>query len=203
MISFVYFDVGGVLIKDFTATGKWVELQRELGIKPEQEKDFIEFYDKYEPEVCLGCEVDSLMPLIKQKFGIEIPPGYSFLKDGFVKRFEVNRSILPVVVEIRKKCRVGMLTNMYPDMLSAIREAKLLPEVEWAAIVDSSVDKVKKPDKQVFDLAQSRVGIPASEILFVENGSKHVNAAASYGWQTFLYNSSNYQKSSDDLASFF
>lgn len=97
MIKFVYFDVGGVLLKDFTGTGKWLELQKELGIKPVQEKEFIEFYDKYEPEVCLGREVDSLLPMLEEKFGIKVPAGYSFLNDGFVNRFEKNESIWPVV----------------------------------------------------------------------------------------------------------
>jgi FMN phosphatase YigB (HAD superfamily) len=199
MVSFVYFDVGGVLIKDFTATGKWLELQKELGIKPEQEKEFVEFYDKYEPEVCLGREVDSLLPMMEDKFGIKMPAGYSFLKDGFVSRFEVNKSIWPVVEKIQAKCKKGMLTNMYPGMLDAIREAGLLPNANWVAIIDSTVDKVKKPDRGIFELAQKRAGVPAGEILFVENGAKHVKAAAECGWQTFLYDSKNYVKASRKL----
>jgi FMN phosphatase YigB (HAD superfamily) len=203
MIKFVYFDVGGVLIKDFTANGKWLELQKELGIKPEQEKEFTEFYDEYEPEVCLGREVDSLIPMMEDKFGIKVPGGYSFLKDGFVKRFEVNKSIWPVVEKIQVKCKVGMLTNMYPGMLDAIMESGLLPKANWAAVVDSSVDKVKKPDRQIFELAQKRAGVPAEEILFVENGAKHIKAAAEYGWQTFLYDSKNYEGESKRLEEMF
>ena len=203
MISFVYFDVGGVLIKDFTATGKWLELQRELGIKPEREREFIGFYDKFEPEVCLGRKVDSLLPIMEDKFGIRVPEGYSFLKDGFVNRFEVNNSIWPVVEKIQAKCRVGMLTNMYPGMLEAIKVRGLLPKVNWAAVVDSTLDKVKKPDKQIFELAQRRAGVLAAEILFVENGAKHVKAAAGCGWQTLLYDSNDYEESSRKLAEFF
>lgn len=203
MIKFVYFDVGGVLIKDFTATGKWLELQKELGIKPEQEKEFIEFYDKYEPEVCLGREVDSLIPMMEDKFGIKVPEGYSFLKDGFVKRFEVNKSIWPVVDKIQTKCKVGMLTNMYPGMLDAIREAGLLPKANWVAVIDSTVDKVKKPDRAIFELAQKKAGVLAEEILFVENGAKHVKAAAECGWQTFLYDSKNYEEASNKLEEWF
>jgi HAD superfamily hydrolase (TIGR01509 family) len=201
MIRFVYFDVGGVLIKDFSANGKWLELQNELGIKPEQEKEFIEFYDKYETEVCLGREVDSLIPMMEDKFGIKVPTGYSFLKDGFVKRFEANKFIRPVVEKIQAKCRVGMLTNTYPGMLGAIKERGLLPNANWAAIIDSSIDKVKKPDRQIFELAQKRAGVAAEELLFVENSAKHVKAAAECGWQTFLYDSVYYEEESKRLDS--
>jgi len=203
VISFVYFDVGGVLIKDFSATGKWGELQKDLGIKPEQEKEFIEFYDKYEPEVCLGREVDSLLPMMKEEFKIQVPAGYSFLKDGFVKRFEVNKSIWPVVKSIQAKCEVGMITNMYPGMLDAIKERGLLPDVNWASVVDSTVDKVRKPDRQIFELAKKRAGVPAEEIWFVENDAKNVKAAAENGWQTFLYDSKDYEGASMNLEEMF
>jgi HAD superfamily hydrolase (TIGR01509 family) len=200
MIKFIFFDVGGVLLKDFTGTGKWLELQKELGIMPEQETDFIDLYDKYEPEVCLGRDVDSLLPLIEKKFGVKIPQGYSFLKDGFVNRFEKNESIWPVVEEIQQKYPVGLLTNMYPGMLEAIKEKGLLPNANWAAVIDSSIDKVKKPDKGIFELAEKRAGFSGQEILFVENGAKHVKAASEFGWQTFLYDSKDYEKSSRELS---
>ena len=32
-LSFIYFDVGGVVIQDFSGTNKWSQLKRELGIK--------------------------------------------------------------------------------------------------------------------------------------------------------------------------
>lgn len=200
MIKFVYFDVGGVLLKDFTGTGKWIELQKELGIRPEQEKEFIEFYDKFEPEVCLGREVDTLLPIIEKKFSVTVPAEYSLLKDGFVKRFEKNESIWPVVDKIREKYKTGLLTNMYPGMLEAIKANGLLPPVDWGVIVDSSIDKVIKPDNVIFDLAQKRTGVSGAEILFVDNGAKHVDAASDFGWQTFLYDSLNYVYSTQKLS---
>jgi|TARA_Y100000310_G_C20153683_1_gene565933 hypothetical protein len=37
MNRFIYFDVGGVVIRDFSGTNKWEELRRSIGIKPEQD----------------------------------------------------------------------------------------------------------------------------------------------------------------------
>lgn len=36
MIKFIYFDVGGVAIRDFNGTDKWENLKKELGIPKEK-----------------------------------------------------------------------------------------------------------------------------------------------------------------------
>ncbi len=198
MIKFVYFDVGGVVIKDFSGTNKWVELQRGVGLKPGQDKEFVKFFDKYEPEVCLGRDIETLAPLMKEEFGLTLPKDYSFLKD-FVYRFERNESILPVIEKAKSKYKIGLLTNMYTNMLNMIKERDLLPKVEWDVVIDSSIEKAIKPTEAIFKLAQERAGVNTDEILFVENGKKHVEAAMKYGWQTFLYDPVNLEDSNSKL----
>lgn len=197
-MKFIYFDVGGVVIKDFSGTNKWIRLRRDMGIKPEQDIKFEEFFDKYEPEVCLGRDIETLVPLIKKQFNVKFSPNYSFLED-FVKRFEKNDSIWPVLESATKNYKIGLLTNMYPNMLDLIKKRNLMPDISWNVVIDSSTEKLRKPQKEIFELAQQRAGVSPSEILFVENGKKHVDAAKKYGWNTFLYDSSNPEKSSAEL----
>lgn len=198
MIKFVYFDVGGVVIKDFSGTNKWEELKQGIGIKPEQDKEFIEFFDKYEPEVCLGRDIETLVPLMKEKFNLTLPNDYSFLKD-FVYGFERNDSIWPVIEKAKRKFKIGLLTNMYTNMLDMIKERDLLPKVEWDVVIDSSIEKVIKPTEAIFKLAQERAEVNGKEILFVENGKKHVEAAMKFGWQTLLYDPVNLEESNRKL----
>ncbi len=198
MIKFIYFDVGGVVIRDFSATNKWAELRRSIGIKPEQDNEFEEFFDKYESEVCVGRDIESLVPMLADKFGLELADNYSFLND-FVDRFEVNQPIWPVLEKIKQKYKVGLLTNQYPGMLDAIIKKGLMPPVYWNVVVDSSVEGIRKPQKEMFEFAQKKVGFHPNEILFVENSKKHVEAAKLFGWQTFLYDSSDTDKASADL----
>src|SRR3989344_3254109 len=81
MIKFVYFDVGGVVVKDFSGTNKWNELKNGMGIKPNQEVVFDEIFDIYEPEVCIGRDVETLIPLLNTKLYLSLPENYSFLLD--------------------------------------------------------------------------------------------------------------------------
>lgn len=198
MIEFVYFDVGGVVIKDFSGTNKWEELKSGMGIKPDQTKDFNEIFDKYELDVCVGRDVETLVPMFREKLGLKLPQNYSFLLD-FVHRFEKNESIWPILKKLKEDRRVGLLTNIYPNMLDAIYKAGLMPEIEWDVIIDSSIEKVRKPQVEIFQLSQDRSGFKGEEILFVENGAKHVEAAKKFGWQTFLYDPTNTAQSNHDL----
>lgn len=198
MIKFVYFDVGGVVIKDFSGTNKWEELKTGMGIKPEQAEAFNEIFDKYEPEVCIGRDVETLVPMLKEKLGLELSDDYSFLHD-FVDRFEKNESIWPIIEKLKGKYNLGLLTNMYPNMLDAIYKAGLMPNVAWNVVIDSSIEKVRKPQTEIFQLAQDKSGFRGEEILFIDNGAKHVDAAKKFGWQGFVYDPTNTEKSNKDL----
>ena len=39
-IKFIYFDIGGVLLLDFSKTNKWLEMRRDLGISPDLDSQF-------------------------------------------------------------------------------------------------------------------------------------------------------------------
>lgn len=203
MISFVYFDLGGVAILDFSGTNKWAQLRQELGITPNKDAEFNRFWEKYEGELCLGRDAETLIPLIEKTFSTKLPKGYSLLIDGFVNRFEANRSIQPIIDEIHKHCRIGLLTDMYPHMFEAIKNRGLLPAVEWDTIIDSSVVGLRKTNPKIFQLAQERAKVLAEEILYAENNAVKVKTAQNLGWQTFLYDSANPKDSSQKLLELF
>ena len=187
MIKFIYFDVGGVAVIDFSANPeKWVSLQDELGLPANKADAFMVFYDVYAGEICMGRDSETLVPLIAKEFGLTIPESYSFLT-AFVSRLDPNPSIWPVVKLSKEKARIGLLTNMFTGMLDAIKAAEKLPPEEWDAVVDSSVEFCKKPDEKFYRIAEERAGVTGEEILFIDNTQGHLDAAKKLGWQTFLY----------------
>lgn len=202
MIKFIYFDVGGVVINDFSGTNKWEDLKRELGIPANKSQEFEDIYDLYHDELNTNREIDSLLPIYKEKFNIKIPEDYSLLVDGFIKRFEKNLDIWPIIETAKRKFKIGLLTNIYPNMLIEIKKAGLLPDVIFDPIIDSSVEKIQKPYKSIYELAQKRSGFKANEILFIDNSQKNIDTAGGLGWQTYFYDSSNYKDSSQKLSSY-
>lgn len=199
MIKFVYFDLGGVVDIDFSGNNKYMEMKRDMGITADKDEEFDKLWDQLESEICVGRDTDSVLGQLVEKFNLHLPVKYSLLMDGFVNRFEANKSIWLVINSLQEYCKVGLLTNMYPGMFTAIKNRGLLPEVSWDKIIDSSIEGIQKPDPRIFQLAERKANTKGQEILFVENSPGHVKAASAFGWQTFPYDSAHPEDSSKKL----
>jgi FMN phosphatase YigB (HAD superfamily) len=170
-----------------------------LGILKDKSQEFEDIYEQSQDEINTTREIDSLLPIYKEKFGIKLPENYSFLIDGFAKRFEKNLDIWSVIDFAKSKYKIGLLTNMYPNMLTEIKKAELLSNIEFDQAIDSSIEKVQKPYKEIYELAEKRCGFKGNEILFIDNSQKHLDGAKQLGWQTFLYDPTDTKKTSNEL----
>lgn len=199
MISYVFFDVGGVVIDDFSGNHKWAHLKQELGINVDLERRFNELFHRYNREFCTDRDVETFLPILESELGVVAPAGYSFL-EAFVDRFSANPDIVPAIKLVRDQVGVGLLTNMYPRMFDDIQRRQILPDIVWDHVVDSSVVRLQKPDPEMFAHAQQVAGVPGDQILFVDNSLEHVAAAKAHGWQAYHYDSSDHRQSSQRLA---
>lgn len=201
MISFVYFDVGGVIVDDFYGNNKWDGLKQELGINAINQAAFEKIWSRYALELCIDRDVETLLSILSKELGLHFPEGYSLL-NGFVSRFYANTTIWPVIKDLKHRTKVGLLTNMYPGMFAAIERNGILPDIKWDVVIDSSIERLQKPDRKLFELAERKAGAPTDEILFIDNSPEHVKAAKVFGWQTFLYDSSNHHAATQELKKF-
>lgn len=203
MIKFVYFDVGGVIIKDFSGTNKWEELRNELGITSATQAKFDKLWSATKDTRDTTFDVDKLVPFLRKECNPNLPHGYSLLM-GFVNRFEKNELIWPVLSAIQKEVSIGLLTNMYPRMLDNIYKKDIMPLINWNIVIDSSIVKIKKPDVEIYKLAEEQAEVSGSYILFIDNSQTHLDIAQKdFGWQTFLFDPKNVNESSQRLINYF
>ncbi len=203
MIKFVYFDVGGVLIKDFSETDKFNKMLSDFGLNKEQESLFLKLFLENSTSICKGnISCDEF--LFKTKFDLKLNVSNDLdLCQEFVDRFEVNLDIHSFLEKISKEIKIGLLTNMYPNMLSKIKIKNLLPEINWGVVIDSSEVGYEKPEIEIFKLAEKFAGVAPNEILFVDNTKNHLEVAKKIGWQTYFFDSKNYSKSCLELNEYF
>lgn len=201
-ISFVYFDVGGVLINDFSDSDKWVVMMADMGVKPQDIPRVDAIYDPFEIEVCLGQHhVDEIIPKLSQEFNLSLPPNFSMQK-YFIDHFQSNPGISSITTKLHQFSKIGLLTAIYPQMLNEIFRRQIIPQSIWDVVIDSSIEHLTKPMPEIYQLAQTRAGVPAEEIIFIDNREKNLIVPRQLGWQTFLYNSKDYDQANRDLASF-
>lgn len=200
-LSFVYFDVGGVVVKDFSDTEHWEQMKEMLGLSPSKYDQFEILFKECEIKMCLGEDDVQFLPLFAKKFNLNFPRVFTFTK-YIVEHFLPNPQIYPLIDFAQSKYRTGLLTDMYYGMREYMQKRQLFPPNQWDVVIDSSIEKVKKPMPKVYQLAQTRAGVPGEEILFIDNREKNLVVPRQIGWQTFLYDSSNYDQANKDLAAF-
>jgi len=84
--------------------------------------------------------------------------------------------------------RLGILSNMSVEFYERLYVERA---AEYRACVDmeviSALEKLYKPERPIYDLAEKRMGIPASRLLFLDDTPANVAAARSYGWNSEVY----------------
>lgn len=197
-IKFIYLDLGGVAILDFSGTNKWNEMMDGIGIPEVQRDNFKKLFKKHEPSLLIGGNPDNFIRAVETEIDIKFPENYSLI-DDFVDRFEPNYSIQAFLDQNKDKYKFGLLTNAYKEMLSKIISRGILPKVEWERIVDSSEVGMQKPDLEIYELATKLSGVTPNEILFVDNKEENLINPPKLGWNVFYYDSNNIQQSNKNL----
>lgn len=199
-IKFIYFDVGGVAILDFSKTNKWNEMLSDLGISDQIKDRFDELFDFHEKKICIGEDINIFVNEARSNLGINFPPNYNMTAD-FVSRFEKNSNMLELLDNLKGKYRLGLLTGQYPNMLNLIFEKGLLPRDIWDVIIDSSVEGVTKPDPKIYEIAEKRASVKPNEILFIDNKASLLELPKERGWNVFEYDPATPEESTKFLES--
>ncbi len=84
--------------------------------------------------------------------------------------------------------RIGILSNMSEDF----HDRLFVPRcAEYRALADaeiiSGIERMVKPDRQIYDLAARRIGLEPDELLFLDDTKANVDAARDYGWHSRVY----------------
>jgi len=197
-INFIYFDVGGVALLDFSKTNKWDEMLSDLGVNESLKAQFSELFDAHEDKICKGEDINIFMEEARSKLGIKFPVNYDMTTD-FVNRFEKNDPMLKLLDKLKGDFRLGLLTAQYPKMLNMIYAKGLLPKDIWDVIIDSSIEGVTKPEPEIYLLAEARSNVSPDTILFVDNKAKLLEYPKSRRWMVFEYDPSEPEKSTRQL----
>ena len=82
--------------------------------------------------------------------------------------------------------RVHALSNFAHEKFDAALGAFDFLNLFDVAVI-SGREGVAKPDRRIFDLLVERVGLPPSQLLFVDNSERNVEAARACGIETIHY----------------
>lgn len=178
-IRFVYCDVNGVLVRFFQRG--FVTLANETGAKPE----VIEatFWHYNEPTNKGEMSIDDFNAAMAHRLGVEKVDW----QKHYMEAVEPILAMRDSLSAISKRYDVGLLTNIMPGFLDEMISQKLLPKLDYAAVVDSSQVGAVKPEPKVYEIAEKMAGCKGSEILFIDDSRENLTAAGRYDWQVLWF----------------
>lgn len=188
-VRFIYFDVNGCLVRFFHRA--FTKLADDTNIPT----DVIEtFFWRYNDQVCRG---DMTMDEFNQKLA-------DALKVPKVDWLEYYLAEVDPITEMHELVRwaaqhydVGLVTNIMPGAINVLREKSLIPDVNYACVIDSSEVKSIKPEQQIYEIAQEKAGYKPEEILLVDDTRANVIAAGQLGWHVIWFDDFRSQESTD------
>jgi FMN phosphatase YigB (HAD superfamily)/DNA-binding XRE family transcriptional regulator len=178
-VSFVYFDINGCLVRFFHRAFT------RLAEDTDAPADIIETtFWHYNDEVCNGdMSLDDFNRAYAKALGVERLNWEQY----YLEAIEPIKDMHPLLEWVSQHYRVGLLTNIMPGFIDAMLAKKLLPAVQYDAIIDSSKVKAVKPEAKIYELATERAGCPPSEILLVDDGRPNLMAAEKQGWHVLWF----------------
>ena len=83
--------------------------------------------------------------------------------------------------------QIGLLSNIMPGFINAMKSRNLIPDINYAVIIDSSEVKAIKPEPEIYQRAQAKTGMQPNEILLVDDSRANVMAAEKLGWHVLWF----------------
>ncbi len=185
--SFIYFDVNGCLVHFYQRA--FTGIARDTGAPP----DVIEtVYWHYNDAVCRGdMSLSDFNAKLSERLGAENLKWQEY----YLETVEPIIQMHELVKWTAERYKTGLLTNIMPGLLSAMRRDQNLPDVHYDTVVDSSEVGAIKPEAKMYEIAQQRAGCPPEEILLIDDSRVNLMAAEKMGWHVLWFDDSRVEES--------
>ncbi|MCL2339037.1 MAG: HAD family phosphatase [Proteobacteria bacterium] len=159
--------------------------------------DFMEIYPEYKAEIkrLFMDEFDLGRGTIAERYEAlarAVHADVATVKQQLDKIGEdlyVNDALMNKVLELKKKYKIGLLSNagLGPIVYDTVRYGSDWRDKYFDDFVLSCDVHLIKPDPEIYKLAAERLGVAASECLFIDDAAKNVAGAENVGMTGILY----------------
>lgn len=188
-VSFVYFDVNGCLVYFYQRA--FARLAAATGAR----SDLVESaFWHYNDDVCRGTlSLNDFNIKFAKRLGLD---GLEWQK-YYLETVEPIKEMQELLTWAAEHYKVGLLTNIMPGLLNAMRRDGTLLNLSYDVVIDSSAVGAIKPEPKIYEIAQERAGVPAEEILLIDDSRVNLMAAEKHGWRVLWFDDSRVQESVD------
>jgi len=105
---------------------------------------------------------------------------------GLAAAQRLRTEIVEATARLHARMPTALLTNNIPEWRTGWRS---LIDVDalFDVVVDSCEVGMRKPDPAIYELTRAKLGLPHTEVFFVDDLGVNLKAARALGWQTLRY----------------
>lgn len=179
-VTFVYFDINGCLVRFFHRA--FTAMAKDYGVSPDViESAFWQFNDL----VCTGeMDIPSLNKAMAKELGLDNVDWQSY----YLEAVEPIAEMHDLVRWAADNYHIGLMSNIGTGFIEDMQAHGLIPDVHFTAIVDSSKVGYIKPDPKIYDIAGAMAGVPADQILLIDDTRGNLTPARTAGWHVMWFN---------------
>lgn len=97
-----------------------------------------------------------------------------------------NEPMIERVRELKKHYKIGLLTNMGPGTIEDVFSETERNELFDSVVISSEVGMIK-PSRDIFELANEQIGVPAADTVFIDDRPVNTDGAERVGMKTILF----------------
>lgn len=178
-VRFIYFDINGCLVRFFHRA--FARLADDTGTPA----DIVETtFWHYNDAVCRGeMTLLEFNEFFAEKLKVETVDWQAY----YLAAIDPIQEMQELVRWAAQHYEVGLLSNIMPGFIDEMFNHQLLPEVDYAAIVDSSKVGAIKPEPKIYEIAQDWADCDPSEILLIDDSRANLMAAERMGWHVLWF----------------
>lgn len=190
---FIYFDVGGTLVdceKAFETAASRFNLTAD---------DIGKVFDENDEQITKGfITPQQLWGRCIKKYHIPNADNYDFL-ESWISDYKPIQETHNLVHKIKSSYKIGLLSNIYKGMLPFLLEKEIIPAIHYQEIVFSCDVGMRKPEDEIYELAQKKAQVEPDNILLVDDRADYLEGAKKANWFTFLFNNKQRVQSTKEL----
>lgn len=178
-VRFVYFDVNGCLVRFFHRA-----LTRMSDEFHAAQNTVEAAFWHYNDAICKGdISLEEFNAHLAEALQV---PEIDWTK-YYMEEVEPIAQMHELLAWVAENYHVGLLTNIMPGFINEMIERKLIPDVHYDTIIDSSQVGAIKPEKVMYQEAESRSNCQPGEILLVDDSRTNIMAAEKQGWKVLWF----------------
>ena len=182
-IRFVYFDINGCLVRFFHSA--FTNLSEKTGVP--LHKVEAAFW-RYNDAICRG---EITFDQFNAKFAKQMDVPKVDWGPAYLGAVEPIKEMHELIKWASEHYKIGLMSNIMPGMITAMMDTGVIPNLDYDAIIDSSVEHTIKPEAKVFEIAEKRAGVDPKEILLVDDTRANLMAADKKNWSALWFDDYN------------